>query len=368
LKKDKKIALFYSLYLFLAYESVRFFFASVFYRMISTKDMPIFCSEGLDLLLTVFCLLIATLIFKYIRLDKELLESKYFSVSINYALWIFFVLSVLRITSSVLTKIKNPFIYEFDTTVSLFIFISYLLTVLYLHEKQISYFHQENIKQKEQENRDLNELVIELGSLYEEIRGFRHDFGGIIACLEPAIEKQNINEIKHIYQHVCLKMNQRLIKADYTAFNLKQIEDIAFRNVLTQKMLQAKAQKIPFYLEVSNNIPIVEVPMLDTVRLLSILLDNALEGTEKALYPQITVAIIHDTTTTSVLIQNTRESVVIDKRKIWEKGYSTKGKNRGIGLSSLLDLIYKLENVDIETIIEEESFTQKLIFRKRGAY
>ena len=189
LKKDKKIALFYSLYLFLAYESVRFFFASVFYRMISTKDMPIFCSEGLDLLLTVFCLLIATLIFKYIRLDKELLESKYFSVSINYALWIFFVLSVLRITSSVLTKIKNPFIYEFDTTVSLFIFISYLLTVLYLHEKQISYFHQENIKQKEQENRDLNELVIELGSLYEEIRGFRHDFGGIIACLEPAINK-----------------------------------------------------------------------------------------------------------------------------------------------------------------------------------
>ena len=261
LKKDKKIALFYSLYLFLAYESVRFFFASVFYRVISTKDMTIFFSEGLDLLLTVFCLLIATLIFKYIRLDKELLESKCFSVSINYALLIFLVLSVLRITSSVLTKIKNPFIYEFDTTVSLFIFISYLLTVLYLHEKQISYFHQGNIKQKEQENRDLNELVIELGSLYEEIRGFRHDFGGIIACLEPAIEKQNINEIKHIYQHVCLKMNQRLIKADYTAFNLNQIEDIAFRNVLTQKMLQAKAQKIPFYLEVSNNIPIVEVPM-----------------------------------------------------------------------------------------------------------
>ncbi|WOO58566.1 GHKL domain-containing protein [Streptococcus pasteurianus] len=312
--------------------------------------------------------MIATLIFKYIRLDKEVLESKSFSVSINYTLWIFFVLSVLRITSSVLTKIKNPFIYEFDTTVSLFIFISYLLTILYLHEKQLSYFHRENIKKKEQENRDLNELIIELGSLYEEIRGFRHDFGGIIACLEPAIEKQNINEIKHIYQHVCLKMNQRLIKADYTAFNLKEIEDIAFRNVLTQKMLQAKAQKIPFYLEVSNNIPIVEVPMLDTVRLLSILLDNALEGTEKALYPQITVAIIHNTTTTSVLIQNTRESVVIDKRKIWEKGYSTKGKNRGIGLSSLLDLIYKLENVDIETIIEEESFTQKLIFRKRGTY
>lgn len=368
LKKDKKIALFYSLYLFLAYESIRFFFASVFYRVISTREMPIFFSEGLDLLLTVFCLLIVTLIFKYIRLDKEVLESKRFSVSINYTLWIFFVLSVLRITSSVLTKIKNPFIYEFDTTVSLFIFISYLLTILYLHEKQLSYFHRENIKKKEQENRDLNELIIELGSLYEEIRGFRHDFGGIIACLEPAIEKQNINEIKHIYQHVCLKMNQRLIKAEYTAFNLKQIEDIAFRNVLTQKMLQAKAQKIPFYLEVSNNIPIVEVPMLDTVRLLSILLDNALEGTEKALYPQITVAIIHDTTTTSVLIQNTRESVVIDKRKIWEKGYSTKGKNRGIGLSSLLDMIYKLGNVDIETIVEEESFTQKLIFRKRGTY
>ncbi|EHQ2709423.1 hypothetical protein KRC30_001470, partial [Enterococcus faecalis] len=91
LKKDKKIALFYSLYLFLAYESIRFFFASVFYRVISTRDMPIFFSEGLDLLLTVFCLLIATLIFKYIKLDKELLESKYFTISVNYTLLIFFV-------------------------------------------------------------------------------------------------------------------------------------------------------------------------------------------------------------------------------------------------------------------------------------
>lgn len=347
LKKDKKISLFYSFYLFLAYESIRFFFASVFYRVISTRHMPIFFSEGLDLLLTIFCLLIAMLIFKYVSLDKELLESKSFSIPINYTIWIFLVLSVLRVTASLLTKLQNPFIYEFDTTVSLLIFISYLLSVLYLHERQLRYFHRENIKIKEQENRNLNELVIELGSLYEEIRGFRHDFGGIIASLEPAIEKQNINEIKQIYQHVFLKMNQRLIKADYTVFNLNQIEDIAFRNVLTQKMIQAKGLKIPFYLEVSNNIPIVEVPMLDTVRLLSILLDNAIEGTENALSPQITVGITHNSTTISVLIQNTREANVIDKRKIWEKGYSTKGENRGIGLSSLLDIIYKLENVDI---------------------
>lgn len=186
--------------------------------------------------------------------------------------------------------------------------------------------------------------------------------------MEPAIEKRDISEIEQIYSNVFLKMNDSLRKTDYTAFNLKCIQDIAFRNVLAQAMIRAKTENIPFSLEILENIPVVEVPMLDTIRLLDILLNNALEAAEMAVHPKIEVAAADDEETTSIIVKNTRKPEVIDKCKIWEKGYSTKGKERGIGLTSLLTLIHELGNVEIETLIEKETFTQKLIFRKRGTY
>lgn len=377
IKENRKMALFYSFYLFLAYESINFIFISIFYRAFPAAQirasllgqlLGIFFTEGLHMLLSLSALFIALFIFRYLKLDKELLKSEPFAKIIHSAIYSFSILSVLVMISYALIMLKNWFIYEFDIVISLFIFIGYLLNLLYIHRKQVEWLHKADIKQKEQENRNLNQLVVELGILYDEIRGFRHDFGGIVACLEPAIEQENINEIKQIYENVLLKMNKRLTRNDYTMFSFKRIEDIAFKNVLAQKMLQAKSLHIPFYLEVLTDIPIVEVPMLDAVRVLTILLDNALEETEKTANPKISVALAHEHHHTTVIIQNTRQQNKIDKRKIWEQGYSTKGNNRGNGLPILLNIIHTLENIEIETTIEEETFTQTLIFRKKGAY
>lgn len=105
--------------------------------------------------------------------------------------------------------------------------------------------------------------------------------------------------------------------------------------------------------------------MLDTVRLLTILLDNALEETQQTNNPHISVALVHEHHHTTVIIQNTRQQRKIDQRKIWEQGYSTKGENHGNGLSILLNIIHTLENVEIETRIDKKAFTQTLIFQKK---
>ena len=41
-----------------------------------------------------------------------------------------------------------------------------------------------------------------LGHLYDEVRGFRHDFAGIVANMEPAIANQDMAEVSTIYQDV----------------------------------------------------------------------------------------------------------------------------------------------------------------------
>ncbi|MDO4680997.1 MAG: GHKL domain-containing protein [Aerococcus sp.] len=273
----------------------------------------------------------------------------------------------MRISTTVLIVENNTFITNFDTAISLFIFIGYLLTTSHIHERQLSWTYEQQIEQKEQENHNLNQLVTKLGTLYDEIRGFRHDFAGIISSLAPAIDHQDMSTVDKLFHEAFLPMNQKLSKADYTAFNLKNIEDIAFRNVLAQKMIQAQAEQIEFHLEARQLIPKVDTPMLEVIRLLSILLDNAIEGASATDHPVITVALTHEGSTVTFTVQNTRQPGPIDARKIWEKGYSTKGEQRGIGLAMVLEIIHQFDNVEIETRIDTDTFTQSLIFEERGA-
>ena len=209
-------------------------------------------------------------------------------------------------------------------------------------------------------------MITELSSLYDEIRGFRHDFGGIVSSLEPAIKEKNIDEVESIYQNVLIKMNKGLQKSDYSVFNANRIKDIAIKNVLMQKMIQAKNEKIPFKLEISGDIPKVFVPMLDTIRILNILCDNAIEGAIKADEPKVNIALSSNKGMTYVIIENTREEKYIDQNKIWEKGYSTKGSNRGIGLYTISNIMAKYEGIEIITMISNNTFTQKLKFKNKG--
>ncbi len=360
LKKTAILSLFYALYMFLAFDTIYFFSKEVFYRTFNTVNGNILFVGSIELFLSLCCLGVALLVLGRMRLDKSLLESKSFEIYIKQIIPIFFWLSVLAIVSSFLLRAKNPFYERFDTTVSLFMFLVYILSLLYLRDKQIVYYHQEHIEQSKKENYTLHKLVLELGYLYDKIRGFRHDFGGIIASLEPAIEKEDIQEIKEVYEGVFLKMNQELRKTDYTTFNLTLIEGVALKNVLAQKLIQAKAQNIPFSLEINSPIPELNIPMLETVRLMTILLDNALEGAEKAVMPKVNVALSCVDNITHIIIQNTREELFLNLEKIWKRGYSTKGVDRGLGLTTLSEIISNLNNVEIETEIQKTTFTQIL--------
>ena len=366
LKKNKKISFFYSLYLFLMFDSVRFFCGSIIDRIFNIKSVGVSGYFFITLIEAMICLVSSVLMIDYIKLDEKLLESMAFSNYINRSIWIFLILTIVRILGLTLKVIRNSFIHEYDLVISLFVFMVYLLTILYLKERQTRYLENENLKEKENENLSLNHVITELSSLYDEIRGFRHDFGGIVSSLEPAIKEKNIDEVESIYQNVLIKMNKGLQKSDYSVFNANRIKDIAIKNVLMQKMIQAKNEKIPFKLEISGDIPKVFVPMLDTIRILNILCDNAIEGAIKADEPKVNIALSSNKGMTYVIIENTREEKYIDQNKIWEKGYSTKGSNRGIGLYTISNIMAKYEGIEIITMISNNTFTQKLKFKNKG--
>jgi len=97
---------------------------------------------------------------------------------------------------------------------------------------------------------------------------------------------------------------------------------------------------------------------------IGILLDNAIEAAIKCEKPSMKVAVINkENSVLFVIINSIYEEVLI--YKIYEKGYSTKGENRGLGLYNLKQITGKYTNVSIDTIVENGEFKQLLEIAKR---
>lgn len=364
-KREKEQSLFLSLFIFILYQSIRYLLITSFIRMIFNYGvLPEVAQGAIHSLFDLLALSFSILLLRFLPVEWELFFQEDFKPTLRKSLYVLLPLTLFRIFSSFMTNGNQLFFTRFDTTVSLTIFMAFLLWYLQLRKTLQNYKDIQTIKRQEEENRAMQETVNRLGSLYEEIRGFRHDFAGIIASMEPAIAKKDIDEIEDIYRKVFLKTNDKLRKSDYTAFNLQNIEDIPLRNVLAKALIRAQNQDIGFSLETIGYVRKLDIPMLEAVRLLSILTSNALEAAIEAEKPHISVALIAGTDEIKMVIENTRKNEKLDPTKLNKNGYSTKGKSRGTGLYTLEKMVFQYE-LDLETSFTQTSFTQVLTLPMR---
>ena len=248
-RKKKGESLFLSFYLFSFYQSIRYLLVLFYIRML---DIDMLSEVGNGIVNSSFSLLalvLTVVMMKRCSLDLDLFFSDAFKTHYYKSFFIILPLTVFRIFSSFMTNISCSFYVRFDTTISLLIFILFFSWLFYIKHLEQAYRDEQTIQRQEDENRSLQGMVDKLGHLYDEVRGFRHDFAGIVASMEPAIANQDMAEVSTIYQDVFLKTNEKLRKADYTAFNLHNIHDIAIRNTLAKAMIVADNQGIHFSLE-----------------------------------------------------------------------------------------------------------------------
>ena len=358
-RKKKGESLFLSLYLFSFYQSIRYLLVLFYIRML---DIDMLSEVGNGIVNSSFSLLaivLTVVMMKRWSLDLDLFFSDAFKTHYRKSFFIILPLTVFRIFSSFMTNRNSYFYVRFDTTISLLIFILFFSWLFYIKHLEQVYRDEQTIQRQEDENRSLQGMVDKLGHLYDEVRGFRHDFAGIVASMEPAIANQDMAEVSTIYQDVFLKTNEKLRKADYTAFNLHNIHDIAIRNTLAKAMIVADNQGIHFSLETVGVVEELALPMLEAIRILSILTTNALEAASEAENPQIRVALLASDRSVRFIIENTRKKEELNPSILSQKGYSTKGNHSGLGLATLEDMVFHYD-LNLDTQLGETTFRQDL--------
>lgn len=312
---------------------------------------------------------IISLIFILKTIDYFKFNFKYFKkvdfkdkiVQLNfYLLFIHFLLNV----SHWLSNMKS--LNSFSSMIATICFLMFMSILFYLQSIREKYEKEEQIKQKEQEQLQLQKYTDEIVNLYNEIRGFRHDYGGMLASFQSAIHTGDIKEVERIYQEVLVNANLQLRSDKYTYFDLNNVGDSALRSVMTQTLFKARDYNIELTFEVKDFVKPLPIKLLDLVRMTSVLLNNAIEGAAESYQKTMNVSLVDLDTETILVIQNSRKKRPLDLEEIYQTDFSTKGVGRGLGLSNIKEIINNYEGIILDTKIEDEYFIQVMRVRKEG--
>lgn len=102
----------------------------------------------------------------------------------------------------------------------------------------------------------------------------------------------------------------------------------------------------------------------DLCRCLGILIDNAMDEVRGKEGAQIHIMISSQEGVTTFRVKNTLYHTV-DFHKIWKQGYSTKGKDRGIGLANYRKILSGYDHVLPVTEVHDGWFIQELKVQER---
>ena len=197
------------------------------------------------------------------------------------------------------------------------------------------------------------------------MRGFRHDLGNLVISMSLAIEEENIPEIQRIHREVLEKGYKKINTEELSGFNLVNIRDSALRSILIRGWLDARDAGVEMTFETSEPIEQLPVDLLDIVRIVGILVTNALEASKEAEEKKVHIAIFSISKIVYLVIHNTTNEITFDVRKIYEEGYSTKGENRGLGLNNVRKILANYGTMFLETELQGNRFLQVL---KIGGY
>lgn len=200
-----------------------------------------------------------------------------------------------------------------------------------------------------------------LSIMYDNIRGFRHDFGNFVQALNGYVESNNIEGIKN--------MSKSLLKDCKNVNNMgildpRIINNPAVYSIITTKYYLAQENNIIMNIEVMIDIKEIEVNSYELCRILSILLDNAIEAAKESKEKVINVRFLKDNRFKRklIIIENSFVEENIDIDKIFEKGYTSKNNEKsehGLGLWIVQEILRKSNNLNLFTS-KEELFCQQL--------
>lgn len=204
------------------------------------------------------------------------------------------------------------------------------------------------------------EYTLRIESINNEMRKFRHDYVNILSTLSDFIREDDMQGLKKYFNEQIVPMKDNMKTRSIKINGIENLKVREIKGLITTKILQAQQKAIPISIEVPDEIDKIEMNTIEFSRISGIILDNAIEASEVLDDPLIQIAFINNEESVTFIVMNKCSDDTPKIHELFEEGFSTKGDNRGLGLSTLKELTDQNENVLLDTVIENGYFVQKV--------
>lgn len=198
-----------------------------------------------------------------------------------------------------------------------------------------------------------------LQKLNDDTRAFKHDFGNIVQSIGGYIDKNDMNGLK-IYYSQLFGDFEKLNNLCY--LNPEVINNSAIYQIISSKYNTATKLGIDFYIDVFLDLNTLNMKIYEFSRVLGILLDNAIEAASECDEKIIKITITKDSKRNRklLIVENTYKNKNLDIKRIFEKGFSSKIHNTGLGLWEVKQILKKNNNLNLYTHSNDTMFIQQL--------
>ena len=196
------------------------------------------------------------------------------------------------------------------------------------------------------------------------VRTLKHDYGNIIQALNGYVVTK---QYERLHEYVDSLMKEFNTVNNISSIDPKIFNEPAIYGVVGAKYFYAIDHNISFEIDVTSDIKSINFSKPELSRILGILLDNAIEATQKVEDKYIRLEIhFNDKKFADVIkIYNTYDtSLDINLTEIYQKGVSSKKQKSGIGLWEVKKLVARNGHSQIFANIEKDKFVQNLIIEK----
>lgn len=192
-----------------------------------------------------------------------------------------------------------------------------------------------------------------------ETRKFKHDYENILSSINGYIDEGDMVGLKEFFYNNISPL-RRVIK-NINIENLKYIKTLSLKGLVVNKLLKAISLDIRVVVDLIEDIYVHNIKEVDLCRVIGILLDNSIEAAIESKEKKLKFGIIINKKSTIIIISNSyNKTNMLSISEIYKVGFSTKGKNRGIGLNNVLEILEKYNSVFLDTFIENDQFIQKI--------
>jgi sensor histidine kinase YesM len=176
---------------------------------------------------------------------------------------------------------------------------------------------------------------------------------------------ENESGLNQGYLDQMMAYSHQMIDTSVMRFSgISHLKIASIKSLMITKLLQAEQTGLTVNFECLIPIDVINMDEVKLIRILGILVDNAIEAASESQDKFLTILFIDSSDTIEISIENSYKGKLPSIAKMNKEGFSSKGKDRGLGLANVQDIQSTVKQTDVTYFADNGLFVSTITIKK----